>query len=379
MVLLSILCMIGCIHYSKYIPDPEKDVEFWVTNFSQQRSFSYRYSMHTSYVNALGEGNCVIDRGEKVHGTWEQEGQQFSFEYIGLYDREYNKPDKIWVSTSRGEQSDILVQIERLLQFDKFEYQGTNGVYEYYFKANIPFLAPGRWKEMVGVMKVSKRTYLPVMIWAGLPDSSVSWTIELFDYNKIKKIKAPGVPWHTFLVINPVKGKDKLIKKRLQELDIDHRLHKDKEGYRLEVPEYIPLEDIDTYLVNHSITVYSVTRDRDKAIMIAYLREDKNTPLYCAETLFTETDIKSVDIKFDPAHRPVLFLKLKNKDYLPSEIAVAVDGVIQDVVILDSDKKINTLQVYTDMYYFELQLIKASIKHVIIPEVEIKALTGELR
>jgi hypothetical protein len=375
-VLLPIFCVLGCIHYSKYIPDPEKDIELWVANFSQQRSFSYRYSMHTSYVDTRAEGHCVIDRGEIVAGIWEQEGERLSFEYIGLQDREYSIKDNEWVSTSRGEQSDVLVQIERLLQFDKFEYQGINGVYTYLFKANIPFLAPGRWKEMVGVMGISKHTYLPVSIWAGLPDSSVSWTIDLYDYNKKQTIKAPPVAWHAFHIQDAHKEHSRAIKKRLQALHIDFRLHKDKEGYRLDVPEYYTLEDIEGYLMNHTITGYRVTRERDQAIMIAYVRNNKNTALYCAETLFTHADLKSIDIKIDPASRPCFYMKLKKKHDLPTEVAVAVDGVIQYVASLDSDKKINTLLVYTDMHYLELQLIKAAIQHV-LPEVEVTTLTGE--
>lgn len=377
-LLLSIFCMIGCIHYSKYIPDPEKDIKLWVANFSQQRSFSYRYSMHTSYVDAHGEGECVIDRGEVVQGVWEQEGQKTSFEYIGLHDREYSKIGNTWESASRGEQSDILVQIERLLQFDEFEYQGVNGAYLYHFKANIPFLAPGRWKEMVGVIEMAKKTYLPVHIWAGLPDSSVSWTIQLDDYNKKKDISSPCIPWQTFHVAGDGNNLGQGIKKRLRALDIDARWSKDTEGYRLEVPEFYTREDIESYLVNHQITAYRIARDKEQAIMIAYLRDKKDVALYCAETLFTQTDIKNVSIKFDPAYRPLIFLKLKTKKYLPAEIAIAVDGKIQDVVILDKDKKINTLQVYTDMRYFELQLIKASIIHP-LPDVEVEPLTGVIR
>lgn len=334
--------------------------------------------MHTSYVDAHGEGECVIDRGEVVQGVWEQEGQKTSFEYIGLHDREYSKIGNTWESASRGEQSDILVQIERLLQFDEFEYQGVNGAYLYHFKANIPFLAPGRWKEMVGVIEMAKKTYLPVHIWAGLPDSSVSWTIQLDDYNKKKDISSPCIPWQTFHVAGDGNNLGQGIKKRLRALDIDARWSKDTEGYRLEVPEFYTREDIESYLVNHQITAYRIARDKEQAIMIAYLRDKKDVALYCAETLFTQTDIKNVSIKFDPAYRPLIFLKLKTKKYLPAEIAIAVDGKIQDVVILDKDKKINTLQVYTDMRYFELQLIKASIIHP-LPDVEVEPLTGVIR
>jgi hypothetical protein len=332
--------------------------------------------MHTSYVDTRAEGHCVVDRGETVTGIWEQEGQELMFAYIGLQDREYSRKDNEWESTSRGEQSDVLVQIERLLQFDKFEYQGVNGIYTYHFKANIPFLAPGRWKEMIGIMEISKRTYLPVRIWAGLPDSSVSWTIELFDYNKSKEIQPPRVAWHGFIIPDKNKDHGQLIKKRLQAMDIDFRLQKDEEGYRLTVPEYYTLEDIEGYFANHTITGYRVTHDKEQAIMIAYVRNNKNVALYCAETLFTQADIKSIGIKFDPASRPLLYVKLRKKQKFTADLAVAIDGVIQHVATLDSDKKINTLLVHTDMHYFELQTIKASIQYV-LPEVEVKTLTGE--
>ncbi|MBN2621514.1 hypothetical protein JXB22_10550 [candidate division WOR-3 bacterium] len=371
-----IFCLIACIHYSKYTPDPEKDIELWVANFSYQRSFSYRYTMKTATVRAQGQGECVIDRGEHIHGTWEQAGQVLPFEYFGIRDREYSKQDDQWVSALRGEQSDILTQVERLLQFDEFEYQGADRVYTYRFKANIPFLAPGRWKEMIGVMEMSKRTFLPIRIWAGLPDSSVSWTIELFDYNKKKSIDAPRMPWHSFHIQGEHANLDRSIKDRLHAAEIEHRLEPYADGFLLHVPEYYTLEDIEVFLADHTITGYRLTREKEQAIMIGYLRNDKNIPIFCAETLFTHMDIKNMSIKIDPAYRPLLFITLKQKKHFPSEIAVAVDGVIQQLGVLDSDEKISTLQVYTTMHYCELQLLQAAVLYT-LPELEVKTFSGE--
>lgn len=371
-----VLCVIACIQYSKYVPDPEKDVALWVAHFSNQRSFSYRYTMQTAGVHTQAHGDCVIDRGEHIYGTWEQAGQVLPFEYVGVRDKEYSKQDGQWVSAPRGEQSDILIQVERLLQFDEFEYQGANDVYTYHFKANIPFLAPGRWKEMVGIMEVSKQAFLPVKIWAGLPDSSVSWTIELFDYNKKKSIDTPRVPWHSFCVQGEHPDLERSIRDRLRKAAIEHRLEPRAGSLVLQVPEYYALEDIETFLARHTITGYRLTGEKDEAIMTGYLRGDKNIPLFCAETLFTHADIKKMSINTDPAHRPLLIITLKKKDHFPSEIAVAIDSVIQHVGVLDSDDKINTLHVYTTMHYFELQLLQASIMHV-LPELEVKILSGE--
>jgi hypothetical protein len=376
LIFCMIFCVIACVHYSKYIPDPAKDIELWVAHFSYQRSFSYRYTMQTATVHAQGRGECVIDRGEHIYGIWEQAGQVVPFEYIGIRDREYSKQDDQWMSASRGEQSDILVQVERLLQFDEFEYQGANGVYTYYFKANIPFLAPGRWKEMVGIMEMSEKSYLPIRIWAGLPDSSVSWTIELFDYNKKKSIDAPRVPWHGFYIRGEHADLGRSIRDRLHVMGIEHDLKPHADGFLLRVPEYYALEDVEAFLANHTITGYRLTREKNEAIMIGYLRNDKNVPLFCAETLFTQTDIKKTSIKIDPAYRPLLFITLQQKNHFPSEIAVAIDGVIQHVGVLDSDEKINTLQVYTTMHYFELQMLQASTMHV-LPELEVTTFSGE--
>ena len=370
--------MIGCIHYSKYIPDPEKDIQLWVAHFSHQRSFSYRYTMQTSTVKTQAQGVCVIERGEHVRGTWQQNGHLLPFEYVGIQDREYSKQNDQWVSAPRGEQSDILIQVERLLQFDEFEYQGTNGVYTYHFKANIPFLAPGRWKEMIGVMDVSKQTFLPIKIWAGLPDSSVSWTIELFDYNKKKSIETPRVPWSSYRIQGGGMDWQRSVKDRLGSLDIDHRLEQSSEGLIIRVPEYYTLEDIKSYLGNSTITVYRLTPKKEDAIQIEYLRGDKKVPLFCAETLFTQKDIKNISLKIDPAYRPLVIIKFADKNYFPPEIAVGINGVIQDVAVLDNDQKINTLHLYTNMHYFELQLLKASIMHT-LPDLDIKTTSGDFR
>jgi hypothetical protein len=227
MFILFFICL-GCVHYSKYIPQPEKDIEQWIGNFTKQRSFSYRNSLQTQTVYTQAQGDCIIERIEHNKGTWYAAGQTINFEYFGLGDMQYSRSEGKWGLSTRGEESDALTQITRVLEFDNFEYIGFEEGFLYNFKANIPFIAPDRWKEITGRLKISARNYLPEEIWTGLPDSSVYWKIELSDYNKKKILKPPISQWRSYL-LNSDFEYVKPMKRRMELFEIDYRLKKVKE------------------------------------------------------------------------------------------------------------------------------------------------------
>ena len=142
LVFFLLLLLINCVQYTKYIPDPEKDIDKWISNFHQQRSFSYQYKLETKSVYTEAKGVCVICRGEHICGIWSSPDSKLDFEYIGLGDIEYSKTKNRWQELARGDESNIFGQIERLLKFDKFEYIGSEKEFLYRFKVNIPFLVP---------------------------------------------------------------------------------------------------------------------------------------------------------------------------------------------------------------------------------------------
>ena len=357
-VLCGVLIGLSCVSYVKYIPDPEKDIEMWVQNLSRQRSFRYAYELKTKAVSTSARGVCVIDRGEHVHGSWFSPDSAVPFEYYGFGDIEYSREQGRWQKMSRGDESNILAQITRLLEFRTFEYRGFEDTYSFAFKANIPFLVPGRWKEMVGFMEVSGRNYLPVMIWAGLPDSSVYWRIELSDYNKVKKIDPPVQAWNTFRV--PL-GHDYLrgIKKRLDLSEVICRVDRSGQDMLLSLPQFFTIEDAEALLRKRSLRVFGVTQERAHASRVGYVRGNETGPIYLVDVICSEQDVKHADIKFDGASRPNLILKLTDAFTFTGTIAFEVDSVIVGTAVLDTLKKFSTITMHSDMSFYELQLLKA--------------------
>lgn len=375
-LLFSLLFLLNCVQYTKYIPDPEKDIKKWIDNFDLQRSFSYQYRLQTKTVYTEAQGDCVIGRGEHIHGMWHYSDSKLKFEYIGLGDIEYSKKNGKWQRSSRGEESNILAQIKRLLKFDKFEYIGSEKEFLYRFKANIPFLAPGRWKEMVGFIKISKRYFLPEVIWAGLPDSSVYWEIKLSKYNKKKRIKSPVDDWNNYSLI-AAGDYLKRVKRRLKLIDIDYRIKKKGEDIIVTMPKQYTVEGIKTMFSSGILNVYGLTQRKDDATKIAYLKDNIKKPLFLTEKLLDQHDIKDAKIKFDEVSRSYIQISLKKKFILPSAIAFELDGTILGIATLDTLRKIDKIRLYTDMQYYDIQIIRASLLQS-LPSIDIKSIVEEL-
>lgn len=378
-VFFLLLLLINCVQYTKYIPDPEKDIDKWISNFHQQRSFSYQYKLETKSVYTEAKGDCVICRGEHICGIWSSPDSKLYFEYIGLGDIEYSKTKNRWQELARGDESNIFGQIERLLKFDKFEYIGSEKEFLYRFKVNIPFLVPSRRKEMVGLIKISKRNYLPKMIWAGLPDSSVYWEIELYNYNKKKRIKFPVKDWRSYSINGPGFSVDyiKEIKRRLDLIDIDYRIKKRDNDVILTMPKYYNMEDIGIMLSNRILNVYGLVECKEDACKVGYLKGDINMPLFLSDKLLDQNDIKDAKIEFDAVSRPYIQISLKEKFVLPVKIAFEVDGVILGIATLDISKKMDRIKFYTDMQYYEMQILRASLLQS-LPAIDCKQIVEEL-
>ena len=374
-IVLRVIFLFNCARHVLYIPDPERDIDKWVQNFLQQRSFRYHYTMQTQSVYSEAEGDCVIGRGEHVYGSWHYEDEELSFEYVGIGDVEYRKEHGMWTESPRGEESDILTQIERILEFDAFEFMTSDKRYTYHFKANIPFLAPGRRKEMIGIIKVSNRNFLPEMIWAGLPDSSVYWKIVFYNYNKRKHIKAPVRVWRNYALVGAY-SHVKTIKRRFELLDIDYQIKKDGDDVLLSVPHYLTNEDIEIALSTSVLSVYDVAEDKENATRVGYLEDNGNVPIFLGNKLLDRDDIKNAKIKFDEVARSYIEFSLHKKQDFPSEIAFEVDSVVHGTVRLDTTKKIDRIKLYTDMRYYNMQLLRASLLQP-LPKIVFKPIVEE--
>ncbi|MDH4211533.1 MAG: hypothetical protein OEV79_08795 [candidate division WOR-3 bacterium] len=375
-----LLVSVTCARYVKYIPDPENDINQWLSNFTHQISFNYEYEAKLRFIRVEGIGFCVIGEGEKLSGTWYGEGGEQEFEYIGLGDIEYSKKDRAWEQVSRGEESDIFTQITRILSTSKFDYEGKGKGYEYVFKANIPFLDPERRKEMVGKITISPDNFLPDFIWAGLPDSSTYWTAQIFDYNSTKEIKAPTKDKREYLIRPEIEKREGMgsLERRLELLSLDYRLRENGEGFLLQLPLHYGLEDAAKFLKPGGMALYAVTDERKDAGRIGYLKGDVQKPLFLTERLAADRDIKDVKIRFDRSSALYMSLKLRGKRLLPRMVALEVDSTLVATATLDTLVKSDRIDLYPEMQYTEMEILRAYILQP-LGGYEVKASGGARR
>lgn len=374
-MLLLVLVGAHCAHYVKYTPDPEKDVREWVANLSRQRSFRYEYETRMMQVRVQGAGTCVVGQGERVRVRWDGPSGAQELEYVGLGDSEYSRSNGQWRRESRGEQSDVLTQVRRILATDKYEYRGFDGAYQYDFKANVPFLAPERRKEMVGVLLVAADDFLPAYVWAGLPDSSVYWTARIFRHNSDETIAPPVRDRRTY-IITPKTDRDGggSLERRLDLAGVDYRLRRSGQDRLLSVPEYYTRADIEELVRPGGLTVYAVAAEAASAWSTRYLMGDANRPVLVSDVLLTDRDVASAALRFDRRTTPYLALKLRQKRALPGTIALEVDSVLVATVTIDTTAKLNRIDIYPDMSYHELEILRARIMEPLqIYEVRLQA------
>ncbi len=312
----------------------------------------------------------MIGLGEHIQGRWHGD-TTVSFEYIGLGNTEYSKENGEWRELARGEESDFFTQVMRVLEFDKFEYQGYDNGYVYHFKAQIPFLAPVRWREMIGKLRISDRTFLPEAVWAGLPDSSVFWEMHLSRYNKKRSLSAPVHEQARFILAGRSKENIRAIKRRLDALDITYHVEEHAEDIILSLPKHYSVAEVQKIVEQKQLVIYNVAPSKDEATRVGYLYGDISKPVYLVDTFAVASNIRDARIAFDAVSRPFLEVTLKEKRMSPHEIAYEIDGKIVGVTMLDRQKKIDRIRLYTNMYYFDLQVLRASLLEP-LPPIEIK-------
>lgn len=364
-VLFLVFIVIACRPKIIYNPLPEKDIKEWINNFSRQKSFSYCYEMKTKTVKVIARGDCIYGWAEHIEGKMDYGDTMVPFEYIGINDREWTKKDRKWEESVRGEESNILAQVERVLGFDKFELLNDDVNYLYQFNATMPFLAPQNWRDMVAYIRVSKREYLPLFIWVGLPDSSVYWQISFSNYNKDIKIEPPyiGIKAYEIQFDSSINYTEaiKMIKRRLNLLNLKYQLERNGKKIILSVPEVYSIDDIKEMLIPGRVMFYGVTQKQVNALRTVYLQKNPKQSIYLSGWQCNQEMVKNVKIKFDNLSKPFAEIKLKKKIELPEQIAIEVDSNIVLMMSLDSLKKMDIIVMYSDMRFVDFRKICACI------------------
>ncbi|MEO0184969.1 MAG: hypothetical protein ABIL22_04620 [candidate division WOR-3 bacterium] len=362
-IILIVILITACGPKFVYYPVPEKDIKKWVSNFEQQKSFSYRYELKTKTVTVRAYGDCIYGWAEHTKGLMDYGDTIVSFEYIGINDREWTKKDNKWEESVRGEESNFLAQIERVLDFEKFEFLNADSDYLYQFNATMPFLAPERWREMVAWIKISRHQYLPSFIWVGLPDSSIYWQVSLANYNKSIKIEPPYVDIKKYEIkidstVTQTEAIEK-IKRRLKLLNLMWQLKKEDEKIILQVPGIYNVDDIRELLAPGRTVLYGVAQKQIDAVRISYLKRNPNTSVYLNDWQCNQDLIMDVTIRLDHLSKPFMLIKLKKKIEFPEQVAIEVDSNIVAFFSLDKVKRMDKIIVYSDMPYLDFWKLRA--------------------
>jgi len=380
LAVFSVVMFFSCVPYLNYTPDPKRDVGMWVKNFERQKSFVYEYRMKTRTTDVTGRGVCVIGWGEHIKGRWQSSANSFDFEYFGINDLEYSHKDGLWNEAARGEESNIFIQIQRMLEFDKFEFLDKEPNYHYRFKANVPFLAPDKWKEMIGKMRISPKNFLPEFVWAGLPDSSVFWQVQIKDFNRTGYIEAPKAEWHDFrLTADSLTDIEKLaaaVKRRLALCGVPFRLKTVDRTLVLSMPAGFKASDIGDLLTPGRTAIHWLTTDKTKAVKIGYLLDDLKQPLLLTGEAIESQGIKDCRLQIDRASRLFLQLVMKRKLDRPGSLCLEVDSLIIAQMAIDKGQSLSTIRIDINMGYYQMNIIRAAIVQP-LPPINITLASGE--
>lgn len=374
-----LIFVLDCVHYAKYVPDPQRDIQPWIQNFRQQRSFECEYQVKTRTTEVRGHSSCLPGWAEHVRGRWCSDSTVNNFEHVGLNDTEFSRINGQWQEAARGEESNLFAQIERMLNFGKFQYLAgfSSRHYQYRFKPNVPFIAPERWREITGVVTISVRNYLPVEVWAGLPDSSVWWRAQLSRFNRRKNIESPVLRWHNYQIMADsvdLRLLRRLIKKRLDLIGIPVHLSIDHSALTIMIPMYYRDSDLKDMLAPGRAVFYRVTGDKQKAVRTVYYPDDQKTPVYLIGPVFDNSAIAGGQIRFTPWSEPFLDISLNKQTNCPEEVILELDSLIVGRITLDKAKKPDKMKIKINMPYYQMNIFRAMLLQplpvlTIIPQV----------
>ena len=161
---------------------------------------SFRFNLHfktdiPAQVEAEFDGSVILPNQEKRTGTWQRMGEKVTTQIKGVGDFQYELKDGKWEIHPRGEESNILIEIERILTFSEFELKSKDSHQMVFgFKPNLVFLDPTRTKRMTGTMFIHGSSLLPNKIQVSDSAQTALWEIRFDDYNRINKISQPFTP-----------------------------------------------------------------------------------------------------------------------------------------------------------------------------------------
>ncbi len=336
---------------------PPKEIpKFSFKQLKNQKSFRFNLHFKTdipAQIEAEFDGVVNLPDQEERTGFWNRKGEKTSIHIKGKDNFQYEKKDGKWEIHPRGEESNILIQIERILLFSDFELKSKDSrQMEFYFKPNLIFLDPTLTKLMNGILYINNSSLLPEKIQVADSAFTAFWKIRFFNYNRKSKISFPFTPKVIIQLSSDSKIDNKtkaILNDRFQRLGFQstNKTFSSSMGTILEfqLEKDIPEAQLNLITSKGIIKIHSgkwlesknVTSDTE-------LKYFQFKPVQLHELIFTNQDIKLAETNLNQGPEPLLEIYLKSTSKSKFQEFIQKDNIVLFLILDDEIIGYNRLE-----------------------------------
>lgn len=327
----------------KEIP-PNEIPKFTFNQLKRQKSFQFHLNFKTdipALIEAEFKGRVILPDREERTGFWNRLNEKVAVQLKGIGDFQYEKKDGIWEIHPRGEESNILIQIERILLFSEFELKAQNSQQMVFnFKPNLIFLDPTQSKRMNGLLTINNSNLLPIKITVSDSARTAFWEIQFFNFNRQNKISLPFTPRVIIQLTSDSKIDNRtktLLLDRFQQLGFQAKVkvYRSNLGPLLEVQLEKDISETQLNLITSQgkVEIYAGDWLEPKNISdTERVKYFQFKPVKLYELILTNQAIESASANLDQGPEPVLELYLKAK-IKPAEKGKLLFLLLDDTII----------------------------------------------
>ena len=354
------------------LAETQNPVEIGLDRLQNQRSFRFEWRFERPGVKGEFRGSFHSPDQIGMRGRWNFGKVREEVEYFASGDEQYewDPEKKEWVIHPRGEETDPLLQMDRILtgEFEWIREDRIKGEKSliYGFLPNAPFLDPSNVKRLQGEIWLDPKTFLPLRVEIfeeGDETSGIGWELLFTDYNEPNDLKIPTFRYQLVLE-GKMKGVREVLLERMERggfTDVGFQVDREKMkvGFQTSMnPEKIvehliaqgnlqihlahfPKEPVSEFVgagLKPAPTPLSPEfQDRyGKGALLVFEGEDVTKPLILQDLLLTEAEVGEERVVFDDLSRPVLQLILTaegeerlstgTQKHLNAPLGVVLDG-----------------------------------------------------
>lgn len=303
---------------------PPKEIpKFSFNQLKNQKSFEFNLHFKTdtpAQLEAEFDGSVILPNQEERIGTWHRMAEKTSIHIKGNGNSQYEKKAGKWEIHPRGEESNILIQIERIMLFSKFELKSRDSRQTIFsFKPNLIFLDPTLTKPMKGILIINSSSLLPEKIQVSDSLRAAFWEIRLFNYNRKSKISFPFTPKVSIQLTAESRFDNKtktILIDRFQQLGFQSKTKTYSSNWgpilEFQLEKDIPETQLNLITSQGTIKIYSGEWLESKTVESdTGLKYFQFKPFQLHELIFTNQDIEQAGTNFTRGPEPLLEILLK--------------------------------------------------------------------